>query len=401
MQKDPKDMVANIESWLKEAEAHKKAEVPSGDPGSTGTSHPVAKADGDTQPASTGARSAENKADVKSQVQLSVDSTGEAEKNRGDNTPALHIGVDSASTGEDPKSETASAKMTKDDPGTTHPAKASSYDALKSRGEGIMASIAMHAAKAAQVQTVKKAEETPVAPASSSAAPTPAPAAEPAPAAAATEPAVEPPAAAPAPAAEAEKTAAAKQAGAALADAAINAVGGVRMSGEQILSNLVKLAERHGDNVGQFLSGYTTKRAEGEDALPPAAMAPGMGASPDMAGGGMPPEMAGGMPPEAGAAGGGEEQQMMELVQALLAAGVTPEELLQLAQSAGGAGAGPEAGGMPPEAAAPAPAPEKSGGESEGSKADEKEDKAEEKKEAMLNALKKGAALLAKPGKGK
>lgn len=100
----------------KKAEANTEAGSVGGD-----TSHPVKSVDDQTGDASEGARSSENTADVKKQIPAGgVDSAT-------DNPPAqedqqLDVGITSTATGEDPANED-NYKGTKDDPGTSHPAK--------------------------------------------------------------------------------------------------------------------------------------------------------------------------------------------------------------------------------------------------------------------------------------
>jgi hypothetical protein len=100
----------------KKAEANTEAGSVGG-----GTSHPVKSVDDQTGDASEGARSSENTADVKKQVPAGgVDS---ANDNPPDQEDQQHdVGITSTATGEDPANED-NYKGTKDDPGTSHPAK--------------------------------------------------------------------------------------------------------------------------------------------------------------------------------------------------------------------------------------------------------------------------------------
>lgn len=97
---------------------------------------------GETKPATTGSRASENSADVKSQVPgTSVD---EADNNGpteggGENAPVNSIGTNKTDTGKD----VPSTKSTKDDPGTTHIAKAATANDLIVGGNQLLAEIAI------------------------------------------------------------------------------------------------------------------------------------------------------------------------------------------------------------------------------------------------------------------
>lgn len=86
-----------------------------------GTSHPVKAVDDQTEDAHEGERSSENSSDVKKQV------PGGGVDSSTDNPPKQEgqqydVGISSAATGEDPAHED-DYKGTKEDPGTSHPAK--------------------------------------------------------------------------------------------------------------------------------------------------------------------------------------------------------------------------------------------------------------------------------------
>ena len=106
----------------KQASVKKQAEANT-EPGSQGgsTSHPSKNVDDNTQPATEGKRSQENSSDVKKTIPTGgVDS-------KNDNPPSqedqqLNVGITSTSTGKDPSNED-NYKDSKEDPGTTHPAK--------------------------------------------------------------------------------------------------------------------------------------------------------------------------------------------------------------------------------------------------------------------------------------
>jgi hypothetical protein len=108
--------------------AEKKAEggpTPA-DPGTyTGaSSHPTAHVDNNVQKAETGARASEYEADIKKQQgALAVDNTPELPYEGRQDEVQQNIGTNVAATGEDPAAE-HDYKGDKDDPGTSHPAKA-------------------------------------------------------------------------------------------------------------------------------------------------------------------------------------------------------------------------------------------------------------------------------------
>jgi hypothetical protein len=107
--------------------ATKAAENPTpADPGTyTGAStHPTAHVDNNVQAATTGSRASEYEADIKKQQgALAVDNTPELPQEGRQDQVQLNIGTNAAATGEDPASE-HDYKGDKDDPGTSHPAKA-------------------------------------------------------------------------------------------------------------------------------------------------------------------------------------------------------------------------------------------------------------------------------------
>ena len=109
----------------KVAAAKSAAPVPADPGGYQGAStHPSAHVDNDVQKATTGSRAAEYEADVKKQQgALAVDNTPEMSQEGRQDDVQLNIGTNAAATGEDPAAE-KDYKGTKDDPGTSHPAKA-------------------------------------------------------------------------------------------------------------------------------------------------------------------------------------------------------------------------------------------------------------------------------------
>ena len=105
--------------------AEKAAGPTPSDPGgyAGASSHPSASVDNDGQAATEGARSSEYAADIKQQQgALAVDNTPELPQEGRQDDVQLNIGTNTAATGEDPAAE-KDYKGTKDDPGTSHPAK--------------------------------------------------------------------------------------------------------------------------------------------------------------------------------------------------------------------------------------------------------------------------------------
>lgn len=115
-----------ISQGATKAAAVKSAEGPTpADPGTyTGaSSHPTAHVDNSVQKAETGSRASEYESDIKKQQGvLGVDSTPELSQEGRQDEVQLNLGTNAAATGEDPSAE-KDFKGTKDDPGTSHPAK--------------------------------------------------------------------------------------------------------------------------------------------------------------------------------------------------------------------------------------------------------------------------------------
>lgn len=150
-----------LREFLSEVENEKQASVKkraaaNTEPGSQGgsTSHPSKDVDDNTQPASEGQRSQENTSDVKKTIfNGGVDSTSDNSPSQEDQQ--LNVGITSTSTGEDPANED-NYKGDKEDPGTTHPAKASegekyssmNFSALRAltekKANDLLADIAAH-----------------------------------------------------------------------------------------------------------------------------------------------------------------------------------------------------------------------------------------------------------------
>lgn len=105
--------------------AEKAAGPTPSDPGgyAGASSHPSAHVDNDVQAATEGARSSEYEADIKKQQGVvGVNSTPELPQEGRQDDVQLNINTNAAATGEDPAAE-KDYKGTKDDPGTSHPAK--------------------------------------------------------------------------------------------------------------------------------------------------------------------------------------------------------------------------------------------------------------------------------------
>lgn len=125
----------------KQASVKKRAEANT-EPGSQGgaTSHPSKSVDDGTQPASEGKRSQENTSDVKKSIVAGgVDAA--SDNNPSQEDQQLNVGITSTSTGEDPSNED-NYKSDKEDPGTTHPAKASEGEKYSSLSFGTLRGLA-------------------------------------------------------------------------------------------------------------------------------------------------------------------------------------------------------------------------------------------------------------------
>jgi hypothetical protein len=308
------------------------------------TSHPIGSAPDGTRPVVEGSRSAENSADVKKDVPVSVETAPDSINSAGGSTNPLTPSA--KATGEDSANETSMTKSKTDDPGTSHPAKA---------GDNTTDKVGSLTKEAGEIAALLRAALNPAAPAA-------------------------------APVAGTEK-AAAVAAGAQTAEAAIAITKEAAQTVQ--LQTIIKNAGADAEAFLNFMATYArTKMAAGEEipaaameggpagagmpppmpggdagGMPPPGMDPGAGAGGPPPGAAMPggdPGAAGAGAPGAGGAGGGLE----ELVKAIVESGVDiPQLIAALQQYAGAAGGGE---------AAPAP-----GGEA----APEKEEPAEPKKE--------------------
>lgn len=119
-------LAEEISSGAVKAAAEKSAAPVPSDPGgyAGASSHPSASVDNSGQNASTGARASEYESDIKKQQgALAVDNTPELSQEGRQDEVQLNIGTNVKATGEDPSAE-HDYKGDKDDPGTSHPAKA-------------------------------------------------------------------------------------------------------------------------------------------------------------------------------------------------------------------------------------------------------------------------------------
>jgi hypothetical protein len=112
------------QSSVKAAAEKKAGPVPSDPGGYQGaSSHPSVSVGNDVQDASEGARASEYEADIKKQQgALAVDNAPEMSQEGRQDDVQLNINTNAKATGEDPAAE-KDYKGTKDDPGTSHPAK--------------------------------------------------------------------------------------------------------------------------------------------------------------------------------------------------------------------------------------------------------------------------------------
>lgn len=311
-----------LETLLQRAVSAKSAAAksakPLSEPGSIGgeTTHPVKSVDDGLEKPNEGARAKENERDSKEVKQVDppdLKSEGDANTNQ----DGLGVGVTQSPVGGDPKVEDA-YKGTKDDPGSTHPARADN------KGEKYAEVRALPLEKQAGV-VIDQVEKflAKVAAAKSASANAPAPVAA--------------PAAAPAPTYTPDELAKAAEAGYKAADslAAQHALG---------VDVITKFAH-DADHMAQLTAAYLQqKQAEAEAQM---MGEPGM----EQMGGGMPPEaaMGGGMGGEPDGDEGGQidPAAIQELLAVLAEKGISLEDLEALAAQEG---EGAE-GGMPPEAA--------------------------------------------------
>jgi hypothetical protein len=378
------DVLQDIDNWLKEAAVKDAHEM-----GSQDTSHPSAKADDQDEPAQTGSRASENESDVKAGVPgQSVDeaSGSEAEgPGRGENAPSTEIGTKAAPTGEDAANETSSARSGRPDPGTSHPANTDygeKYSQLLTMGDEGLADIATAQSAGDLGEKDEKGEkDTEKAAEGDAECPEkdkdkkdkdkgdmkyPEKGKMPPQLAAAKKKEAEAKSESEKPESESEKPEAekeageksegeqatdeeaqAKQAGAETADAVIDALdlaNQPEMSPQQIVEAFAKQGAVCGDMASDYLDGYLRKGAQGEEQLEESSdneveEAPEVeGAGPEVEGAGE----------EAAVEGEGGALDIKSLIEALMAQGVTPEDLL-----AGGGGEEEAAAAVPAEGMVP------------------------------------------------
>lgn len=337
-----------------------------------------ASADDGTRPATTGARAAENSADIKENVPANVDSAPDngTVAGAGENEPTNRIGTNKDETGKNvPPTKPAS-----DDPTNN---KEASYADLTDTGNDILASLAI------ALKDAEKAASAPGIPA--------------APAVSAINPATETGKGVPPVAktegpekgglsATGEKTAAApaepkalsaEELGVVLEKAAafdemMGMIAANQVAGQIVnqgqpqtkqasaelekqalaqLQSVQNAAIAHAADLADYLRGYGEAEKQAADAglMDPTACPPGaMGGAPGAAG---PMDPSAGGDPTAG----GGDPEIEQLIQALMQAGMTPDQIQQLLTQAasggdaGGAPAGPDVGGPP----SPPPAPDK------------------------------------------
>ena len=285
----------------------------------TDTSHPSASVDDNTQPASEGARSAENSADIKDQIGgTPVDSAAKATNDNTSNPP--YKDLNARPTGEGPQKKPDSRP---EDPGTSHPANTSvgdKYSSLINKSNNILDSLS-NLVKDAGGKKKNEPNAAPMAPANASAVEnTPAET----------------------PATPENKAA---MAGYKAATVLLEAMGLDKEAEanqlivlNDVITNIQKSAALDAVKAADFIYGYFSQKLaqEMEAGAPP--MDPAAGAPMDPAAGGPP-------------MGGDPAQELAMIVQALLQAGVTPEMLLEFAEQIAGAQGG---GGEPAPEGTPA-----------------------------------------------
>jgi len=294
-----------------------------------GTSHPVAKADTGNQPAAEGARSAENSADTVEAVgKPAIDQAANATDQVGTDSAAadhVQIGTRKAPTGEDPSVETSSVNSTLQDPGTSHPASTDNPELGSKYASMATADLTKLAASLAN-QLLASPELTSALQSKAAADQSPAQSQQ-------------------------FDTSEAAQAGWDLAGLVAGDFDKQALDAAMMarMEDIIKTAAHDADNVIEYLDAYASQKQA--MAMDPAmgGMDPAMGGM-DPAMGGMDPAM-GGMDPAMG-----EEPSIEQIIQMLLASGVSPEELLAALTAAGGAGGEmPADGGEMPAAGAMSP----------------------------------------------
>lgn len=324
------------------------------------STHPSTKVDDRTEEASEGSRSSENTSDVKEdQGTPSVDNTAEIPTGTAADDH-LQIGTNVQSTGDDPSNETSGTKATKDDPGSSHPARTDNneldgmkyssideeFDVLSKQASAIGTDLIAMIANDAN--DVTKQASTPAKPAKA----TPAPQAAAAP-----------------PAAQQVGAKEAAQAGYDLAGAvADNTPAFDKAALDRYVINevatVVASAESMGEKVAQFLNSRNAALKQAEDGPPrdDDSSSDDSGSGDDSSGGGDsgPPHSHGGDPTggdPTGGGGGGTDDKLLALLAGGqgMGAGDAAGGMMGGGDPTGGAGGGmppgADAGGMPPGAA--------------------------------------------------
>lgn len=298
------------------------------------TTHASKDIDNGVQNASEGSRSAENTADVKEQQgEISVDSTKEKSQEGRQDEVQLNLGMHASAVGEDASVED-DYKPGKDDPGTDHPARTDndSLDGHKyasaSFGDLLKASAAKGNRLLADLSIGlgTNLDKPGVAPVKQAGAAAPAPAAAPAAAAASAGAGYE----------LATQLGLSKEAAVAeVSDVIAEAIYDAQLNAE-LFAGAYKQAADEADVEG------------GEDHSAPGDVGSGAGEGDPTGGGGGGAPPGGDVPLEQSPPGDAEAVQ--ELTMALQEMGISPQELLQMLQSAGPPGGGDPAmgGGAPP-----------------------------------------------------
>lgn len=123
----------DLNTFLEDLRTKQAAEAPlGGDQGDKDTTHPSKTVDNQEQGATEGSRSAENEADISSDVPgVNINDVSAEEANK----EAKPVGqTTAATTGEDPSNETESVKFDKEDPGTSHPSEMNGTENGKNAG---------------------------------------------------------------------------------------------------------------------------------------------------------------------------------------------------------------------------------------------------------------------------
>jgi hypothetical protein len=357
------------------------------------SSHPSAKIDNNVQDSSTGARASEHTSDMKAdQGAPGVDSAPEAKHQEGSGSQdeqQLNIGTQQSATGEDASVED-DYKGDKDDPGTTHPMKASvgekygsvKFAEAKRRATTLQDEILADLANGYGMQLITKQAAAKPAAASASAAAAPASAASPA---SASNPSLLEKAAAAVKSQQAPALAAGYELAASLGVKQAEAQANVQACLEATIQDAELDATLFANyyrpllkKAGYKFAGEDPEADTGEDHGAAADLGSGAGgggesAAPpadgggggeeslgDLLGGGGDPggmmDAGGGAPPGGGMGGEGDKTMaLQQLVAALMELGVSPEELA--AASAPPAPAGGAPGGSALGGGAPPPDP--------------------------------------------